>query len=105
MRAKSDRKQQTTVDSVKFTTGEFMQLGHAGGIHGIYGIHHVTDSFYLLWLLVAPNMSVLFRVKGDIATRLCQCDTVRHKRSSPAPSGNGTAVCCTNGTANPAWRP
>ena len=51
MRAKSDRKQQTTADSVQ-VTAEFMQLGHAGGIYGIHGIHHVTGPFYLTILTV-----------------------------------------------------
>ena len=46
-----------------------------------------------------------FTRTGDIANRLWQCDTSRHKRSSPAPSGNGSAVCSSNCHANPAGRP
>ena len=42
---------------------------------------------------------------GDIANRLWHCGTIRHQRSSLAPSGNGSAVCSSNCRANPAGRP
>ena len=41
---------------------------------------------------------------GDMAYRLWQCDTIRRKRLSPTPSGNGPAVRSSNCHANPAGR-
>ena len=58
--AKSDRTQQTTIESLQFTTGEYMELGHAGGIHRIDYPHALTVVFILLVAVVSYSKHVSF---------------------------------------------
>ena len=55
------------------------------------------------------HLSRIAKIRDSVSTTVCksliQCDTIRHKRWSPAPSGNGSAVCRSNCHVYPAARP
>ena len=58
--AKSDRKQQTKIESLQFTIGEYMELGHAGGIHRFDCPHAMTVVVILLVAVVIYSHHVSF---------------------------------------------